>query len=52
MRMKSYFARTVEEAVEQARHEMGPEALLVNSRQAPPEARALGEYEVVFAMLP
>lgn len=52
MRMKSYFARTVEEAVEQARHEMGPEALLVNTRKAPPEARALGEYEVVFAVLP
>jgi flagellar biosynthesis protein FlhF len=52
MRMKSYFARTVEEAVERARHEMGPEALLVNSRQAPQEARALGEFEVVFAVLP
>ena len=52
MRMKSYFARTVEEAMEQARHEMGPEALLVNTRKAPPEARALGEYEVVFAVLP
>jgi flagellar biosynthesis protein FlhF len=52
MKMKSFFARTVEEAVEQARHEMGPEALLVNSRKAPPEARALGEYEVVFAVLP
>jgi flagellar biosynthesis protein FlhF len=52
MRMKSFFARTVEEAVEQARHEMGPEALLVNTRKAPPEARALGEYEVVFAVLP
>jgi flagellar biosynthesis protein FlhF len=52
MKMKSFFARTVEEAVQQARHEMGPEALLVNSRKAPPEARALGEYEVVFAVLP
>jgi len=52
MRMKSFFARTVEEAVEQARHEMGPEALLVNTREAPPEARALGDYEVVFAVLP
>ena len=52
MRMKSFFARTVEQAVEQARHEMGPEALLVNTRKAPPEARALGEFEVVFAVLP
>jgi flagellar biosynthesis protein FlhF len=50
--MKSYFALTVEDAMDQARREMGPEALLVNSRKAPPEARALGEYEVVFAVLP
>jgi len=52
MRMKSYFAPTVEDAMEQARREMGPEALLVNSRKAPPEARELGEYEVVFAVMP
>jgi flagellar biosynthesis protein FlhF len=52
MRMKSYFAPTVQDALEQARQEMGPEALLVNSRKAPPEAQGLGEYEVVFAILP
>jgi flagellar biosynthesis protein FlhF len=51
MKMKSYFAATVEAAMEQARREMGPEALLVNSRKAPPEAQGLGEYEVVFAVL-
>jgi flagellar biosynthesis protein FlhF len=51
MRMKSYFAPTVEAAMDQARREMGPEALLVNSRKAPPEARGMGEYEVVFAVL-
>jgi flagellar biosynthesis protein FlhF len=32
-----------------ASQELGPEAILVNSRKAPPEARHLGEYEVVFA---
>jgi flagellar biosynthesis protein FlhF len=32
-----------------ARQEMGPDAMLVNSRKAPPEVRHLGEYEVVFA---
>ena len=32
-----------------ASQELGPEAMLVNSRKAPPEARHLGEYEVVFA---
>ena len=51
MRMKSYFAATVEAAMEQAARELGPEALLVNSRKAPPEAQGLGEYEVVFALL-
>jgi len=52
MRMKSFFAPTVQDAMELARQEMGPDALLVNSRKAPPEAQALGEYEVVFAVLP
>ncbi len=52
MRMKSFFAPSVQDAVEQARVELGPEALLVNSRKAPPEARGMGEYEVVFAVLP
>jgi len=49
MKIKSYFAAAVEDAMAQARQELGPDAMLVNSRQAPPEARHLGEYEVVFA---
>ncbi len=49
MRIKSYFAAAVEDAMAQARQELGPDAMLVNSRKAPPEARHLGEYEVVFA---
>lgn len=49
MKIKSYFAQTVEEAMAAARQELGPEAMLVNSRKAPPEARGMGEYEVVFA---
>ena len=49
MRIKSYFAAAVTDAMAQARQELGPEAMLVNSRKAPPEARHLGEYEVVFA---
>lgn len=32
-----------------ARKELGPEAMLVQSRRAPPEAGGAGEYEVVFA---
>jgi flagellar biosynthesis protein FlhF len=49
MKIKSYYARTVEDAMAAARQELGPEAMLVNTRKAPPEARGLGEYEVVFA---
>lgn len=50
MRIKSYYAETVEDAMAQARQELGPEALLVNSRKAPPEALHLGGFEVVFAV--
>jgi flagellar biosynthesis protein FlhF len=49
MRIKSYFAQTVEDAMAAARIELGPEAMLVNSRKAPPDVAATGEYEVVFA---
>jgi flagellar biosynthesis protein FlhF len=49
MRLKSYFAATVEEAMASARQELGGEAMLVDSRPASGEARHLGDYEVVFA---
>jgi flagellar biosynthesis protein FlhF len=49
MTVKSFFARTVEDAIAMARREWGPEAMLVNSRRTAPESRHLGEYEVVFA---
>ena len=49
MRMKSYFANSVQAAMEQARRELGSEATLVTSQAAGTEARHLGEYEVVFA---
>lgn len=49
MRLKSYFAGTVESAICLARQEMGEDAMLVNSRKTLPEARHLGAYEVVFA---
>jgi len=52
MKIKSYFSSTVTGAIAMARHELGPEAMLVTSRPAPPEARHLGEYEVVFALTP
>lgn len=50
MKLKSYFAGSVEAAVSQASKELGPDALLVYSREAPPEARYLGAYEVVFSL--
>ncbi len=52
MQMKSYFAGTVEAAMARARHELGEDAMLVNSRKTPPEARHLGNYEVIFASVP
>ncbi|MEX2264744.1 MAG: hypothetical protein WD696_22510 [Bryobacteraceae bacterium] len=50
MKLKSYFAGTIESAIRQARKELGEDAMLMNSRKAPPEGRHLGEYEVVFAL--
>lgn len=50
MYLKSFFASTVEEALAEGGREMGPEALLVQSRRAPRESRHLGEYEVVLAL--
>src|SRR5580658_6666014 len=49
MRLKSYFADTIEEAISQARREMGSEAMLLNSKRSGAEARHLGAYEVVCA---
>jgi len=48
MKLKSYFADTVENAMAQARQELGPDAMLVNSRKSSIETRHLGAYEVVF----
>jgi flagellar biosynthesis protein FlhF len=50
--VKSFFAPSIPEAMEQARQELGLDALLLNSRAAPPEARHLGDYEVVFGAWP
>jgi flagellar biosynthesis protein FlhF len=47
MNLKSFFANTIEEAIRLARHELGPDAMLVNSKRAGVEARHLGFYEVV-----
>jgi flagellar biosynthesis protein FlhF len=50
MRIKSYFAGSVERAIHDAREELGGEATLITSRRAAPDARHLGAYEVVFGI--
>ena len=47
MKLKSFFADSIEEAIGLARREMGPDAMLVNSKRTGAEARHLGAYEVV-----
>jgi flagellar biosynthesis protein FlhF len=48
MRLKSYFADTIEAAMTLAARELGEDAMLVYSREASAEAKYLGNYEVVF----
>ncbi|MBV9266133.1 MAG: hypothetical protein JO061_08195 [Acidobacteriaceae bacterium] len=50
MRIKSYFASSVQSAIGLARKEFGDDVTLVTSHAASLEARHLGEYEVVFAI--
>ena len=50
MRIKSFFASTVDAALAEARRELGPEAMLIESRRSGPEWRRLGEHEVVCAV--
>jgi hypothetical protein len=50
MRIKSYFAPSVQSAISLARKEFGDEVTLVTSHAAPLESRHLGDYEVVFAV--
>ncbi len=52
MRIKSYFADSVTDAMEQARRELGSEAMLMDSKKTELELRSLGAYEVVFAIAP
>jgi flagellar biosynthesis protein FlhF len=50
MRIKSFFAKSVEEAIAQAREELGSEALLLNTRKLAGEAGKSAGYEVVFGL--
>lgn len=50
--VKSYFTRSIAEAIELAGAELGPDALLLNTRVAPPESGHPGAYEVTFGCPP
>jgi hypothetical protein len=50
MRIKSYFAASVQAAIAMARKEFGEGVTLVTSHVSGPDARHLGQYEVVFAI--
>ena len=52
METKTYFASSVQAAMEVARRELGPDAMLVNSGPAPESARSFGRLEVTFAWDP
>ena len=49
MKIKSYFAKTVDEAISKARVELGSEALLLNTRKIPDTGNGAG-YEVVMGV--
>ena len=50
MRIKSYFADSMAEAMDKARAELGPEAMLISSRQTEQDLKELGLYEIVFGV--
>jgi flagellar biosynthesis protein FlhF len=50
MKIKSYFANSIQQAIQMARQELGPEAMLLNTKMASGDARRLGAYEVVFGL--
>jgi len=50
MKIKSYFSSSVEKAIQEARQEMGAEAMLLTTRRASRQTRHLGAYEVVFGL--
>jgi flagellar biosynthesis protein FlhF len=50
MRLKTYFASGVDAAMNMARAELGPDAMLVHSKRTTPENLELGAFEVVFAI--
>ena len=50
MRIKSYYAQTIPEAMERARVELGAEAMIIASNKTSGDTQRLGTYEVVFGV--
>ena len=50
MRIKSYFAKSVDQAMAQAREELGEDAMLLNTRKAPADHPSGMNYEVIFGV--
>ena len=50
MKLKSYFTDSIQDAVESARLELGPDAVLISSNRTGADLKDLGAYEVVFGL--
>lgn len=50
MKIKSFYADSMDSALQNASRELGDEALILNTRETPPEFRHFGRYEVVCAV--
>ena len=50
MRIKSYYAQTIPEAMERARVELGDDAMIIASNRTSGDTQRLGAYEVVFGV--
>jgi flagellar biosynthesis GTPase FlhF len=50
VKIKSFYADSIESALHSASREMGEEALILNTRETPAEFRHYGRYEVVCAV--
>lgn len=51
MRIKSYYAQTIPEAMERARVELGDDAMIIASNRTSGDTQRLGAYEVVFGVV-
>lgn len=51
MRIKSYYAQTIPEAMERARMELGEDAMIIASNRTSGDTQRLGTYEVVFGVV-